>query len=164
MRVLLITEKLDVNDEIAGLFHSRLLDFADECASLTVLVLENRSHTLPPSVNVISLGKEKGVGRFGYILNFYRAILGNAGSYDRVFVHRNPIYIVMGGFFWRLMGKEVTLWYNHTFVDWTLRVALFFANHVLSTEGGFPLSSRKLRAALGVHDLDRYVCDVRARS
>jgi len=164
MRVLLITEKLDIADEIAGLFHSRLLDFADECTALTVLVLENKSHALPKEVKVISLGKEKGVGRFGYILNFYRAILGNAASYDRVFVHRNPIYIVLGGLFWRLMGKEITLWYNHTYQDWTLRVAVLFTNHVLSTEGGFPLPSRKLRIVDGVHDLDRYVCDVRARS
>ena len=164
MRVLLITEKLDMRDEIAGLFHSRLLDFADECTELTVLVLENRAHTLPANVKVVSLGKEKGVGRIGYALNFYRALFSNISRYDRVFVHRNPIYIVLGGFLWRLMGKEITLWYNHTFVDWTLYVALFFANHVLSTPNGFPLKTRKLRVVDGAHDLDRFVCDVRARS
>ncbi|HEV8590565.1 MAG TPA: hypothetical protein VGQ55_00570 [Pyrinomonadaceae bacterium] len=164
MNVLLITEKLDMRDEISGLFHSRLLDFANDCTNLTVLVLENKAHALPPSVKVISLGKEKGASQFTYLWNFYKAIFGNATKYDRVFVHRSPIYIVLGGFFWRLMGKEVTLWYNHTFVDWKLRVSIFFVNHVLSTPGGFPLPTPKLRIIDGMHDLDTYVCDVRART
>jgi hypothetical protein len=161
MNVLLITEKLDKNDEVASYFHGRLLDFAEECDTLSVLVLENKAHSLPEKVNVASLGKEKGASRLQILSNFYRYIFANSAKYDRVFVHRNPIYIVLGGLFWRMMGKEVTLWYSHTYSDWMLHVAVFFANQVISpTTESFPFHTNKLRV-LGGHDLDAYVCHIK---
>ncbi len=160
MNVLLITEKLDKNDEVAGYFHGRLLDFANECDALSVMVLENKSHTLPEKVSVYSLGKEASASRFTIVKNFYSYIFANSATYDRVFVNRNPIYIVLGGIFWRLMGKEITLWYSHTHSDWLLHVAVFFANHVISPSAeSFPFKAKKL-AILGGHHLYAYVCHV----
>ncbi len=161
MKVLLITEKLDKNDEITSFFHGRLLDFADECEELSVLVLENKSHALPEKVHVSSLGKETGVSRVRKIFNFYKYIFGNATRYNKVFIHRNPIYIVLGGFFWRMMGKEVTLWYSHRYSDWVLHVAVFFANKVITpSKESFPFPTRKLKIVSG-HDLDSYVCEIK---
>ena len=162
MKVLLITEKLDKHDEAASYFHGRLLDFADECEALSVMVLENKNHSLPEKVDIFSLGKERGTSKFGLLLNFYKYIFANAGKYDRVFVHRNTLYIVLGGLFWRLMGKEVTLWYSHTYNDWMLHVAVFFANQVITpTETSFPFKTKKLKV-LGGHDLDAYVCQIKS--
>jgi hypothetical protein len=161
MKVLLITEKLDKDDETTSFFHGRLLDFANECDALSVLVLENKSHSLPEKVKVCSLGKERGVSRFDKVFNFYKYIFAQSASYDCVFVHRNPIYIVLGGFFWRLMGKEVTLWYSHTYSDWMLHVAVFFANKVISpSRESFPFATSKLKIVRG-HDLDSYVCEIK---
>ena len=161
MNVLLITEKLDKNDEAASFFHGRLLDFVEECDTLSVLVLENKNHSLPEKVRVASLGKERGASRLQILSSFYRYIFANSANYDRVFVHRNPIYIVLGGFFWRLMGKEVTLWYSHNYSDWMLHVAVFFANQVITpTEKSFPFVTRKLKVLDG-HDLDAYVCQIK---
>lgn len=161
MKVLLITEKLDKNDEVSSFFHGRLLDFAGECEALSVIVLENKSHNLPANVSIFSLRKERGASRFGKLVNFYKYIFTNVFKYDRVFVHRNPIYVVLGGFFWRLMGKEVTLWYSHTYSDITLRLAVFFASKVISpSKESFPFATRKLQV-IGGHDLDAFVCDIK---
>lgn len=162
MKILLITEKLDKNDETAGFFHGRLVDFANECDKLAVLVLENRSHNLPAWVKVSSLGKEKGLSKLSYLLNFYKYIFANLFEYDRVFIHRNPIYIVLGGVFWRLFGKEITLWYSHTHSDLVLRLAVMLANQVISpSQNSFPFKTKKLKV-LGGHDLESYVCHIKS--
>jgi hypothetical protein len=158
MKVLLITEKLDKNDEVTSFFHGRLLDFASKCETLLVLVLEKKSHNLPKKVDVLSLGKEKGLSKLNLLFNFYRYIFSHASEYDHVFVYRSPIYIVLGGLFWRLLGKEITLWYSHTYSDWTLRVATFFVNHIItSSENGFPFKTPKLRVISNM-GLESYVC------
>lgn len=162
MKVLLITEKLDKNDETAGFFHGRLVDFASECDKLAVLVLENRSHNLPAGVRVISLGKEKGLPKLSYLLNFYKYIFAHLFEYDRVFIHRNPMYIVLGGIFWRLFGKEVTLWYSHAHLDLMLRLAVMLADQVISpSQNSFPFKTKKLKV-LGGDDLKSYVCHIKS--
>lgn len=162
MKVLLITEKLDKNDDSASFFHGRLLDFASECEALSVVVLENKSHSLPDNVNVYSLGKENNVSKFGIVCNFYKYIFTHYQEYNRVFVHRNPVYVVVGGWFWRLMGKEVTLWYSHTYSDWMLHLAVFFASQVITpSEKSFPFKTKKLKIVSG-HDLDSYVCQIKS--
>jgi glycosyltransferase involved in cell wall biosynthesis len=60
---------------------------------------------------VLSLGKEEGVGRWGYISRFYKYIFNE--KYDSVFSHMNQEYILLGGLFWRLAGKRVYMWRNH---------------------------------------------------
>lgn len=163
MRVLVITEKLDKNDEKESFFHGRLLDFAHDCKKLTVMVLENKAHSLPATVEVISLGKEKKISKFGYMINFYKYIFKHASDYDMVFVHRNPVYIILGGLFWRLMGKNITLWYNHSFVDWKLRLSMLFVDNVLSSSlQSFPIKTKKLKVVDGKRDLDCYVCHVKS--
>jgi hypothetical protein len=160
MRLLLITEKLDKNDEALGFFHSQLLDLASACNPLTVLVLEQRTHALPENVKVVSLGKEKGISRLGYLLNFYGAIFGNLGKYDAVYVNRNPQYIVLGGIIWKLLGKKIILGYNHQFVDWKLKWALFFADEVVSpSQQGFPIPTKKL-VVIASSSLRDYLCPV----
>jgi hypothetical protein len=158
MRLLLITEKLDKDDESLGFFHSQLLDLASTCSSLSVLVLEKRVHTLPEKVRIISLGKERGVSKFQYLINFYKAIITTLGDYDTVYVNRNPQYILLGGIIWRFFGKRIILGYNHQFVDWKLKTALFFANEIVSpSEKGFPLKTRKLHIVPSAA-LSTYLC------
>ncbi len=159
MRILLITEKLDKNDDTLGFFHSQLLDLANACNPLTVLVLEKRSHTLPEKVKIISLGKEKGVSKLRYLINFYTTIITTLGSYDAVYVNRNPQYILLGGIIWRLFGKRIMLGYNHQFVDWKLKLAVLFANEIVSpSEKGFPCKTRKLHIVPSA-SLSTYLCE-----
>lgn len=156
MKVLVISEKLDSKSETYGFFHGRLLDFSKTCSKILVMVLEKKNHTLSKEVKILSLGKEKGVSKITYLINFYTHIFSHIFEYDYVFVHRNPIYIVLGGFIWRLFGKKVTLWYSHTYSDWILHCAVFFASNVISpSQNTFPFKTKKLTVLNG-NDLESY--------
>ncbi len=133
MKLLIITQSLDKNDKILGFFHTWVEAFAKECREVTVIALRVGLYELPKNVNVISLGKEEGVSRTKYISRFFRYIVLERNNYDTVFVHMNPIYIVLGGMLWKLMGKKVALWYTHREVDWKLRLGVLGADTIFSS-------------------------------
>jgi hypothetical protein len=158
MKVLVITERVDKNHDLFGFFHSRLIDFAKECEQVTIICLEEREHNLPSNVVIHSLGKEKRRSRFQYIYNFYRYIWIERKNYGRVFVHLTPLYAVLGGPVWRVLGKQVVLWYNHTFTDLTLRIAEKFVQAILTTnKARLGIPQRKIHVIEGKVDLEAYL-------
>ncbi len=132
LSLLFITQKVSSEDPVLGFVHGWLLEFAKEM-DVTVICLERGPHRLPKNVRVFSLGKERGLKRFGYLRNFYRLIWEERKRYGAVFVHMNPEYVLLGGLLWRLSLKKVMLWYNHEAGGVLLRIAAFFSNKVLHT-------------------------------
>ena len=59
MRLLIVTQKVDREDDLLGFFHQWIIEFAKHCESVTVICLEEGSHRLPSNVRVFSLGKER---------------------------------------------------------------------------------------------------------
>src|SRR3989344_3833852 len=146
MNILIVTELVDKSHDMFGFFHGRMLDFARQCEKLTIICLELREHNLPPEVKILSLGKEPRRSRFAYTWKLLKYSWQERKNYDRVFVHLTPHYVVLAGWLWRLLGKEVVLWYSHTFVDWWLWVAEKFANTILTTsENKFRIKSTKVK-------------------
>ena len=153
MRLLIITQKVDINDDILGFFHSWLFEFSKKCEAIIALCLERGQYDLPTSVKVLSLGKEGGKSRVKYLINFYKHIWQERKNYDAVFVHMNPIYIVLGGVFWNLAKKKIILWYTHRQVDMKLWLADKFADFILTaSEESLRLSTKKMKV-LG-HGID----------
>ena len=58
MKLLIITQTVDINDQILGFFHRWVEEFAKHCEQITVICLEKGIHDLPQNVRVFSLGKE----------------------------------------------------------------------------------------------------------
>ncbi len=166
MRLLIITQKLDAHDSVLGFMHGWVVEFAKQVENVTVICLEKGQVNLPENGEVFSLGKEKtelGIRNYGlwkkvkYIWRFVRYIVQNRNKYDAVFVHMNPEYILIGGLFWKLWGKMVTLWYAHKSTPWFLRAALPFTNIVFtSTSSGFRLPSEKVKVVGQGIDIDRF--------
>jgi glycosyltransferase involved in cell wall biosynthesis len=143
MRLLIITQKVDKNDSNLGFFHRWIEEFAKHCSRVEVICLGKGEYKLPLNVNVHSLGKEVDSGRVLRLLRFLRLI--NSLSYDAVFVHMNPEYVIAGGIIWKMLGKKVALWYTHKNVDLKLRLAEKLASVVLSaSKESFRLGSNKL--------------------
>lgn len=145
MKLLIITQKVDINDDVLGFFHRWIEEFAKHCEKLTVICLQKGEYSLPGNVKVLSLGKETEVSKSKYIFNFYKYIWQERKNYDAVFVHMNPEYVVLGGIFWRLLKRRVALWYIHPKSNIFLKIAVFFTNKIFTaTEKSFPFFSSKI--------------------
>ena len=86
---------------------------SEKFEKISVICLEKGKYDLPSNVKVYSLGKESGRSKIKYVKNFLNFILGLHKDYDAVFVHMNQEYVLIGGFFWKLMRKKVYMWRNH---------------------------------------------------
>lgn len=162
MKLLVITQALDKNNSALAFFEKWLLAFSGQVDSLIVIAQKVGEHNLPNSVKVFSLGKEKGNSKFNQLRLFLRLIFSMSGEYDTVFVHMNPIYLALAGWYWGLKNKKVGLWYTHRNIDFKLRLANMFADKIFtaSTEG-FRLDSRK-KVVLGHGiDVDNFNCSIK---
>ncbi len=150
MKLLIITQAVDTEDPVLGFFIRWIEEFAKHAERVEVICLKEGKHVLPANVRVHSLGKEKCPPRFAprlvYAFRFYALLWRLRGTYDAVFVHMNPEYIVLAGLFWRLSGTRVALWYTHKDVNLKLHLAVFLANAVLTaSKESFRLKSAKVR-------------------
>ena len=59
MRLLILTQKVDINDDILGFFHRWIEEFAKRCEKVIVICLQEGRHDLPSNVKVLSLGKRE---------------------------------------------------------------------------------------------------------
>ncbi len=122
-----------MGDDVLGFMHGWIVEFAKCGDEVTVICLEEREHHLSDNVTVFSLGKEYGTSRVVRILRFVRYIVQKRNSYDAVFVHMNPEYMILGGIFWRLCGISAGLWYNHRRGGLRARIAIALARRVFHT-------------------------------
>ena len=58
MKLLIITQKVDKNDQLLGFFIDWIAGFSHKFEEVTVLCLEKGEFNLPENVEVISLGKD----------------------------------------------------------------------------------------------------------
>jgi glycosyltransferase involved in cell wall biosynthesis len=158
MKLLIITQKVDENDDVLGFFHGWLCEFAKQCEQIIVICLQAGRHHLPANVKVLSLGKENGRSKLKYFFNFYRYIWQERKNYDAVFVHMNPEYVVLGGLFWKLSHKKIALWYTHKSITSKLRVAEKFVDVIFTASAeSFRLPSKKIRVMGHGIDVERFV-------
>ncbi len=133
MNLLILTQKIDIKDDVLGFFHAWIKKLAEKYSSILVICLQKGEYYLPENVRVLTLGKEKDRSRIKYISRFYRFIFRERGSYDAVFIHMNPVYAVLGGLAWRLWHKKIFLWFNHPMGSPTARMAVRMADAVFCT-------------------------------
>jgi glycosyltransferase involved in cell wall biosynthesis len=133
MKLLICTQKVDKDDDVLGFVHRWIEVFAQTFDEITVICLYKGRVDLPQNVRVFSLGKEGGVSRFKYVKNFYTYAWKERKHYDAVYVHMNAEYVILGWWLWKLLGKKVSLWYNHTFGNWKGKLGFAFANIIFHT-------------------------------
>lgn len=133
MKLLVITQAVDLTDPILGFFHGWLEEFAKRYSQLTVICLKHGRSALPANVRILSLGKEAGQSKLKYLWRFYTYLWREKKNYDTVFVHMNQEYVLLAGWWWRLTGKKIWLWRNHPLGGWWTRLAVLLADRVFCT-------------------------------
>jgi len=157
MRLLICTQKVDIDDPILGFFHRWIVEFAKHFESVVVVCLEEGRHELPENVRVLSLGKEAGISRAKYVRRFYSYIWRERKNYDAVFVHMNQIYVILGGLFWKAWNKRIGLWYTHRAVHLQLRFAACLADEIFTAAPeSFGLKTNKLHVIGHGIDVERF--------
>jgi glycosyltransferase involved in cell wall biosynthesis len=160
MKLLIITQKVDINDDVLGFFHRWIEEFAKHCEKVTVICLQKGEYNLPGNAEVFSLGKEDKRSRAAYLFNFYSLIWKKRKEYDVVFVHMNPEYVVLGGLVWKLLKKKIALWYTHKSVTLRLRIAEKFADKIFTaSKESFRLPSDKVEIVGHGIDIDFFMPD-----
>ena len=158
MKLLITTQAVDLDDPVLGFMHRWIEEIAKHCESVEVICLKRGRLNLPPNVQVHSLGKEHGVSKTKYIVNFYRYIWSLRHQYDVVFVHMNQEYVLLGGIFWRIFRKKTVLWRNHKKGSWTTRLASMISNTVCYTSSAAYIAHYKnaVQMPIGI-DTDTFV-------
>lgn len=134
MRLLVVTQAADSEDPVLAFFLRWIEELAKCVEHIEVICLKEGKHSLSANVRVHSLGKERGAAsRAAYAWRFLSLTWKLRSQYDAVFVHMNEEYILLGGLFWRALGKRVVLWRNHKMGSWRTRVAGLLSNAVLCT-------------------------------
>ena len=160
MKLLIITQKVDENDQLLGFSINWFRRFADKFDFIYVLCLEKGKFDLPENVKVVSLGKDSGASKLVQLLNFYKNIWLLRKQYDSVFIFMNAIWVVVGWCSWKMLNKKVFLWYAHKTITWKHRLAVKLANGVFtSTSEGFRIKSKKVMIVGQGIDMDFFKPD-----
>mgnify|MGYP001605682055 FL=1 len=146
-RLLFITQKVDKDDDVLGVYHRWIDELAKKVEQISVICLYQGRTELPINVQVFSLRKEYGSNRWSRVFLFYKYIWILRKDYSSVFVHMNPIYILLGGLFWKLSGKRILFWYNHPFGNITARIGIALADKVFCTSP-YSFSARYKKTSL----------------
>jgi len=132
-KLLIITQSVDMGDELLGFFHRWIEEFAKIYNQVTVICLKKGNFNLPGNVKVLSLGKEENKSKIQYLFRFYKYIWNERRNYDNVLVHMNQEYILLAWDIWRLFGKRIYFWRNHASGNLLTRLAVLFSHKVFYT-------------------------------
>jgi len=175
----MVTQKIDKDDDILGVYHEWAKEIAKSFDKLSVICLFEGVNDLPDSIPVFSLGKEDGNFQFPifnfqsipnfpifkklqYTLRFYKYIWDERENYDVVFVHMNPVYVILGWPLWKALGKRIFLWFAHPAWNWKVRLAYALSDRVItSVPEAFYAKGKKVIAIGQGIDTDVFCRDLR---
>lgn len=133
MKLLMITQKIDKDDDILAVYHDWARDIAKSFEKLSVICLYRGRNELPQSIQVFSLGKEKRRSRIQYLMRLFSYTWKVRNDYDTVLVHMNPVYVLLGWPVWKIMRKKVYLWFAHPAWNWQVKLAYFLSDGVITS-------------------------------
>ena len=134
LRVLMITQKVDLDDDVLGFTHTWVNKLAERVAELHVLALSVGRHDLHGNVSLYSMGKERGADRPRRFVRFNRVIapLVLRRRVDVIFVHMVPLYAILAAPWTKLWRVPMVLWYTHKSVTRTLKLAHRLVDRVVT--------------------------------
>ncbi len=113
MNLLIITQKVDVNDDNLGFFHQWIEKFSEKLDKVYVICLWQGEHNLPKNVIVRSMGKEKGNSKISQFFRLQKHLIQTISQVDGIFVHMNSIFVLASFPLAKIFRKKIILWYGH---------------------------------------------------
>ncbi len=156
--LLFITQKLHGQDAFGALWIRQFQQLGYE---VKVICLEARveevgrllGHGEPFTAEVHSLGKERGVGKLGQVLQFLGLVAQL--QYDRVFIHMTPVWGIFGMPVWILRRTPVYLWYTHYQLQLGLRLLGWYGKRLFcATPQSLPRYEGNPKKVVTGHGID----------
>lgn len=132
MKLLIITQKYDINDSNLGAFIDWWDRLAKKFEQIYILALEKRTESKLSNMEVVSMGKEKGVGFLGKIYGFYSGLFKIIGKTDAILVHMVPKYVILAAPVAFVYKKPIYMWYTGVAAHWQLRLAVVFCKKIFT--------------------------------
>jgi glycosyltransferase involved in cell wall biosynthesis len=152
MKLLMITRKVDKDDDRAGFIYAWIKKISPKVEKLTVICLEKGNLSGLRGITIYSLGKEEYLAyphfirRLITLYRFYKYIWHLRKEYDSVFVHMHSIYVILAGWLWRLWDKKIGLWCAHVQVNTLAKIASYLVDYIFSpSKESFNFPTRKLK-------------------
>ncbi len=144
MKLLIVTQSVDLNDPVLGFFHRWLEEFS-KYADVDVIANRVGTVSLPSNVRVFSLGKERGASRILRYFEYQKLLFQLIPKSDGVFFHMCPEYVVGAHILPFVLRKRTALWYTHKHVSTMLRIATYLVDKIFTASSeSFRLQSSKL--------------------
>lgn len=150
-KIVLLTQIVDREDPILGFMVGWILECSRLFDEVHVICLKSGEYDFPAHVHVYSLGKERGVSKLMYVLNFYKhfGTLFFKVKPQYILFHMGAIFNILAAPFFLLRSVVATKfmwWKAHGHINWMGKLALCFVDEVVtSTASGFPLNTKKRR-------------------
>jgi len=159
LRVLMITQKVDLDDDILGFTHTWVNKLAERVERFYVLALAVGRHSLRDNVELFSMGKERGKGRLERLVNFNRVVakLVLGRKVEVIFIHMCPRYAILAAPYAKLMRVPMVMWFTHRSTSNELRIAHWLVDKVVTaSKESFRLKSDKVVITGHGIDTDRF--------
>lgn len=154
MRLLIITQKVDIDDDNLSFFHRWIEKFSERLEEVYVICLSVGEHDLPDNVHIFSMGREKGMPKIGQLFLLQRYLMKILPRVDGAFVHMCPIYAIASFPLVKIFRKKMILWFLHKNVGWKLKLAEKFVDKIITaSEKSCRLKNRRKIKIIG-HGID----------
>jgi len=147
VRLLVITPKVDPNDDLFGHVHGWLEALARRVDRLYVVGLWATDPPLPANARFVTLGKDSDDDKVRWLARLQRIVwrLCRSGDVDAILAHMGPVFAVAAAPLARLTRTPLFLWYAHGHVSPMLHLAHAAVDGVgTSTTEGFRIPSDKV--------------------
>ncbi len=147
MKVLVITQKIDKNDDILGFFYGWLNELAKKIDKIYVLALEVKNADLAKNIEVYSLRRENGNSKLRRFLKFNQALLNLSQNkkIDIIFIHMCPEYAILAWPYAKLKNIPIVMWYAHGHTNMKLRIAHLLVDKIVTPSSeSFRIKSGKV--------------------
>lgn len=153
MKILIITQKYDLTDVNLGAFNVWWQKLAEKLDYVYILALEKRSEPPFKNIKVISMGKERGLGKFGRLFNFYKNLFKILSQTDIIFVHMIPLYLILAWLPAKIFRNKIVMWYAGVTINNWVKLAVWLSDKSLTShKSGLRMESDKI-AVIG-HGID----------
>jgi len=157
MHLVILTQVLDRDDAVLGFFHGWCEAFAGHVDRLTVFAQRVGQVDLPDHVDVRSLGKESGGGRWTMLSRLWAGLASLRGEArpDAVLAHMVPKFVHYAAPLCKPRGVPMYLWYTHKGVDRNLRMAVPMVRRVFTASAeSFRMTGQERRVVVTGHGID----------